>query len=74
MSKRTRTEKGKQPKSSTNPFVSQNASHKFSIIHNKNVISGRMVVLANFEHINLAQILNTGTLEYLITIKEPVLP
>jgi len=30
-----------------------------------------MVVLADFEHINLAQILNTSSLEYLVTVKEP---
>jgi len=74
MSKRSRTEKGKQPESSTNPFVSQNVSHRFSIIHNKYVISGRIVVFASFEHINLVQILNTSSLEHLITIKEPVHP
>ena len=47
MSKKLRSEKGKQHKSSSNPFVSQNASHKFSVIHNKHVISGRTVVLAD---------------------------
>ena len=72
MFKRARFEKGKQPESFPNPFVSQNASHRFSIIHNKNVISGWMVVLADFEHLNLAQILSTNSLEYLITIKKPV--
>jgi len=59
MSKYARTEKAKQSESFTNLFVSQNASHKFSIIHNKNVISGRMVVFADFDHLNLAQILST---------------
>jgi len=56
MSKRARTEKAKQLKTSTNLFVSQNASHKYSIIHNKNVISGHLVVLADFDHVNLGQI------------------
>ena len=51
-------------------FVSQNASHNYSIIHNKHVISGRTVVLANFNHLNLAQILRTSSLEFLVTIKE----
>ena len=74
MSKRSRSEKGKTPKSSSNPFVSQNASHRFSIIHNKHVISGRTVVLTDFEHLNLATILSTSSLEYLVTIKEPVYP
>ena len=74
MSKRLRSEKGKQTKSSLNPFVSQNASHRFSIFHNKHVIFGRTIVLADFEHLNLAHILNTSPLEYLVTIKEPVHP
>ena len=36
------------------------------------VISGRTVVLADFEHLNLANILNTSSLEYLVSIKESV--
>ena len=67
MSKRARIEKDKQPESCTNLFVSQNAQQKFSIIHHKNVISGRTVVLADFDHLNSAQILSTSSLEYLVT-------
>jgi len=74
MSKRLKSEKGKQPVSSSNPFISQNASHKFSVLHNKHVISGRTIVLADFEHLNPANILNTSSLKYLVTIKEPVYP
>ena len=74
MSKRARSEKGKQHESSSNPFISQNASHRFSVIHNKHVISGRTVVLADFEHLNLATILNTSSLEHLVSIKEPIYP
>ena len=70
MSEKLRSEKGKQLKSSSNPFVSQNASYRFSVIHNKHVISSRTVVLADFKHLNLENILNT--LEYLVTIKERV--
>ena len=44
------------------------------MIHNKHVISGRTVVLADFEHLNLANILNRSSLEHLVTIKEPVYP
>jgi len=33
-----------------------------------------MVVLADFEHFNLAQILNTSLLKYLVTIKELIYP
>jgi len=72
MSKRSRTEKGKQPESSTSPFVSQNASHRYSIIHYKHIISERTMVLADFEHLNLANIFRSNSLEFLVTIKEPV--
>jgi len=44
------------------------------VIHNKHVISGKTVVLADFEHLNLVSILNTCSLEHLITIKESVYP
>ena len=44
------------------------------MIHNKHVISGRTVVLIDFKHLNLANILNTSSLEYLVTIKEHVYP
>ena len=71
MSKRSRSEKGKTPKSSSNPFVSQNASHRFSVIHNKHVISGRQWCLLILSTIT---ILSTSSLEHLITIKEPVYP
>ena len=72
MFKRSRSEKGKTPESSSNPFDSQNASHRFSVIHNKHVISGRIVVLADFEHLNLATILITSSLEHLVSIKKSV--
>ena len=57
MSKRLRSEKDKQPEFSSNPFVSQNASHRFFVLHNKHLISGRTVVLADFEHLNFANFL-----------------
>ena len=38
------------------------------------MIFGRTVVLADFEHLNLANILNTSSLEYLAIIKEHVHP
>ena len=74
MFKRSRSEKGKTPESSSNPFFSQNASYRFSAIHNKTVISGRTVVLGDFEHLNLTAILRTSSLEHFVTIKEPVYP
>ena len=72
MSKRPRSKKAKQPEFSMTLFVSQNAQHKYSIIHNKNVISGRIVILADFDHLNLAEILRTSSLEFFVAIKEPV--
>ena len=57
-----------------NVFVSQNSSQEYSIIHHKHVISDCIVVLADFDHLNLAKILRTSSLEYLVTIKEPIYP
>ena len=74
MSKRLRYEKGKQLESSSNPFVSKNVSYEFSVIHNKHVIPSKTVVLTDFEHLNLANILNTSSLEYPAAIKELVHP
>jgi len=74
MSKRSRSGKGKTPESSSNLFVSQNTSHRFFVIHNKHVISGRTVVLADFGYLNLVAVLSTSSLEQLVTIKEPVYP
>ena len=44
------------------------------MIQNKHAISSRNIVLADFEHLDLANILNTSSLEYLVSIKEPVYP
>ena len=74
MSKRSKSEKGKIPESSSIPFISQNASHRFFQIHNKIVISGRTVVLSDFEHLNFANILSSSSLEHFVTMKEPVYP
>jgi len=74
MSKRTRSEKGKTPQSSSSPFVSQHASYRHVLISTKNVNSGRTVVLSNFEHLNLASILASSSSENFVTIKEPVYP
>ena len=42
------------------------------MIYNKHVLSGCSVVLANIEHLNLAPILKTSSLEYFVTTKEQV--
>ena len=77
--KRSRTEKSdklKQPESSRSKslFVSKNAKFKHSVICKKNVISDHLVVLADFEHLNLANILISNSLEYSVTIREQVYP
>ena len=46
----------------------------YAVIGTKNVNSGRSVVLNDFEHLNLASILKSSSLEYFFTIKEPVYP
>jgi len=74
MSKRTRSEKGKTRQFSSSPFVSQNASYRHAIISTKHVNSGRCVVLSDFEHLNLATILGSSSLEEFVTIREPVYP
>ena len=74
MSKKSKSEKGKTPESSSNPFISQNASHRYTIIHTKNVISGMTVVLSDFEHLNLANILGSSSFEQFVTMKEPAYP
>ena len=71
--KRQMIEKSKQTESSSrskDDFVSDDAFYKHSIICNKQVISGRCVVLADFNHLNLAFILKTSSLDYFVTIKE----
>ena len=45
---------------------------KRSVIYNKHVISGRSIVLADFEHLNLAPILKNSSLESFVTVKEQV--
>jgi len=78
-SKYPRTEKSdkfKQPESSRfKPlFVSKNAKYKHSVISKKDVISGHSVVLADFEQLNLANILRSNSLEYFVTIRVQVYP
>jgi len=74
-SKLQKFDKSKQPESSSrakNIFVSENAMFKHSIICSKHVISGRYVVLGDFDHLNLSLILKISSLDYFVTIKEQV--
>jgi len=80
MSKRSRTEKGKstQPKAlthSTQPkplFVSPQAENRYILLSEKTIISGRCVIINDFEHLNLAHILRNNSLENFLTVREPV--
>ena len=51
--------------STIGPFVSENAKYKHFILCKKRVIFGRSVVLNDFEHLNLAQILRVNFLDFL---------
>jgi len=55
-------------------FVSENAKYIYLIIYKKQIISGCSVVLADFEHLNLAQILRANSLEFFVSIKEHLYP
>ena len=79
MSKRTRTEKGKsvaQTSSHTpklkRPFVNELASNRFIHLSKRNIISGRCVVLQDFEHLNIPHILRNNSLDEFMAIREPV--
>jgi len=79
MSKRTRTEKGKsvaQPSSYTpkpkRPFINELAGNRFIQLSKKSIISGRCVVLQDFEHLDIPRILSNNSLDEFVTIKEQV--
>ena len=55
-------------------FVIENAKFKHSVISKKHVIFCNSVVLASFDHLNLANSLRSSSLEYFVTIKEQVYP
>ena len=76
MSKRTRSEKSKtaQSSSKSSPFVSSQAQYRHIVLSTKNVSSGRCVVINDFEHLNLAHILRANSLDYFMSIREPVYP
>ena len=73
-----KSDKSKHPESSRpkplSIFVTENAKFKHLVISKKHVISGRSVVLADFDYLNLANILRSSSLEYFVTIKEQVYP
>ena len=77
MSKRSRTEKGKSvvPSSSTRPkrpFVNDLAENRYILLSKKAIISGRCVILKDFEHLNIPQILINNSLDQFMSIREPV--
>ena len=76
MSKRTRSEKGKAPQTSSHSslFVSSHASCRHILTSTRSISSGRSVVINDFEHLNLAPILRANSLENYLLIREPVYP
>ena len=59
----SKTKKTTKSESSTiSTFVSEQAKSRFNIFRRKNVISGRFVVIGDFDHFNLAQILEPHNL------------
>ena len=72
MSKRPRSEKGKNSNHLQTPLFLRMHLNRFSVIHDKHVISGRTIVLVDFEYLNLANILYASSLEHLVTMKESV--
>ena len=75
MPKRSRAEKGKSvvPSSSstrTKPlFVSNLAEQRFILLSRRTIISERCVVLQDFEHLNIPQILRNNSLDQFMAIK-----
>jgi len=78
MPKRSRSEKGKSiaPSSSSTktkpPFVSDLAENRYILLSGRTIISGRCVVLQDFEHLNIPQILRNNSLDQFMSIREPV--
>ena len=63
------------PSSSTKTkplFVSSQAEHRYILLSEKTIISGRCVVLQDFEHLNIPQILRNNSLDQFMSIREPV--
>jgi len=78
MTKRSRSEKGKYvaPSSSTpkpkRPFINDHAENRFIQLSKRSVISGRCVILQDFEHLNIPHILRNNSLDEFMAIREPV--
>ena len=81
-SKRPRSDKhdkSKKPDPKAKPsnlctFVSENARYKHSILCKKQIMSSRTVMINDFEHLILGQILRANRLEYFVSSKEQVYP
>ena len=81
MSKRSRSEKGKTvvPSSSSTPrpkcpFINDLAENRFILLSKKSVISGRCVILKDFEHLQIPHILRRNSLDQFMAIREQVYP
>ena len=58
----------KDKPSNLGTFVSKSAKYKHSMLWKKQIISSISVVLNDFEHLNLGQILRANHLEHFISI------
>ena len=81
MSKRSRSDKGKSivPSSSftpkpKRPFINELAENRYIILSKKAVISGRCVILKDFEHLHIPRILKRKSLDKFMAIREQVYP
>jgi len=81
MSKRSRTEKGKSAAQTSSftpkpkrPFINDLAENRFILLSKKSVISGRCVILKDFEHLQIPQILRRNSLDQFMAIREQVYP
>ena len=79
MSKRTRTEKGKSVAHTSSytpkpkrPFINELAENRYIQLAKRSIISGRCVILPDFEHLNIPHILRNNSLEEFLTIREPI--
>jgi len=56
------------------PFINDLAENRFILLSKKSVISGRCVILKDFEHLQIPQILRRNSLDQFMAIREQVYP
>jgi len=78
-SKRSKTDKGKSVAHTSSytpkpkrPFFDNLAENRFITLSKRSIISGRFVVLQDFEHLGIPHIVQNNSLSEFLTIREPV--